>query len=421
MNNTNNDPRSVIQSASQAASQAASQTVSQAVTQSTEQGKTPDESIGHKPKAIGWRAFYKRHERHGPAAFFVAGFLFDVLTLGRIDDPFTIFSQLVYLSIVSVVWRWELLSSLSSHVEAKVRLGFLARWRDRFWRYHDEIVHFLYGSLLSAYTLFYFKSASLATSFVFMLVLAVLLVANELSRFQRSGPHLRLALLSLCWISYFSYVIPTLFGFVGWVPFTLAVGTGVLVIFALLKWTETGGSSALEVMAFQLRKGRAIALIVALGLTLAYAFRWLPPVPIAALEIGVYHHVEKVPGGFYQVRYVRPWYAIWQSGAQTFAARPGDKVHVFARVFAPGRFRDEIRVRWLKRGGRGWEGTDSIPLSLVGGRDEGFRGFAFKQNYSPGLWRVQLETTEGREISRISFEVIEDLGTDEREWRARLF
>ena len=368
-----------------------------------------------------WRDFYQRHERHGPAAFFIAGFLFDVLTLGRIDDPLTIFSQLGYLAIVSLVWRLEMRASLTPRLSDELPMSFLARWQDRFWRYHDEIVHFLYGSLLSAYTLFYFKSASLATSFIFMLALAGLLLANEMSRFQRSGPQLRLALLSLCWISYFSYVFPTLFGFVGWMPFLLAVVAGVAVVFALLKWTARGVVTAGEVLGFELRKARAMALIVAGGLTLAYVFRVLPPVPIAALEIGVYHQVDRIGGGQYQARYVRPWYAFWQSGAQTFAARPGDRIHVFARIFAPGRFRDEIRVRWLRQGPKGWEGTDSIPLALVGGRDDGFRGFAFKQNYTPGLWRVQLETTEGREISRISFEVIEDLSTQARDWQTQIF
>ncbi|HEX4922592.1 MAG TPA: DUF2914 domain-containing protein, partial [Bdellovibrionales bacterium] len=41
-----------------------------------------------------------------------------------------------------------------------------------------------------------------------------------------------------------------------------------------------------------------------------------------------------------------------------------------------------------------------------GGREEGFRGFTFKQNYQPGDWRVKIETTDGREIGRITFEVV---------------
>ena len=40
---------------------------------------------------------------------------------------------------------------------------------------------------------------------------------------------------------------------------------------------------------------------------------------------------------------------------------------------------------------------------LVGGRVEGFRGFGTKSNYQPGDWKVQIETTDEREIGRVYF------------------
>ena len=61
-----------------------------------------------------------------------------------------------------------------------------------------------------------------------------------------------------------------------------------------------------------------------------------------------------------------------------------------------------------------WESADKIPLKIVGGRKEGFRGFAVKSNYQPGPWKIQLETAMGAaiecfqgagaiEVSRIRF------------------
>ena len=44
-------------------------------------------------------------------------------------------------------------------------------------------------------------------------------------------------------------------------------------------------------------------------------------------------------------------------------------------------------------------------MNITGGRKEGYRGFAMKQNYQPGEWRISIETTDGREIGRIYFEV----------------
>lgn len=63
-------------------------------------------------------------------------------------------------------------------------------------------------------------------------------------------------------------------------------------------------------------------------------------------------------------------------------------------------------MRWFwKDGGRGWALQDTIAIKIVGGRDEGFRGYAFKTNYSFGEWKVQIETNDGREIGRIYFDV----------------
>ena len=54
------------------------------------------------------------------------------------------------------------------------------------------------------------------------------------------------------------------------------------------------------------------------------------------------------------------------------------------------------------------------PLRIVGGREEGFGGYAYKQNWTPGEWRVSIESEDGREIGRVRFEIETDPGTDER-------
>jgi len=66
-----------------------------------------------------------------------------------------------------------------------------------------------------------------------------------------------------------------------------------------------------------------------------------------------------------------------------------------------------------------WSITDRIPLSITGGRAEGFRGTAVKANFSAGTWRVTAETDDARALATIVFRVEDDGGQGERSWHVR--
>jgi hypothetical protein len=46
-----------------------------------------------------------------------------------------------------------------------------------------------------------------------------------------------------------------------------------------------------------------------------------------------------------------------------------------------------------------------IAFEIHGGREGGYRGFSVKHAVTPGPWRVEVETDEGRIIGRIDFNV----------------
>jgi hypothetical protein len=126
-------------------------------------------------------------------------------------------------------------------------------------------------------------------------------------------------------------------------------------------------------------------------------------------------------GGDYALVYERPprW-AVWRRDSRPFARRDGDRLHYFARVFAPSGFRHRVVIRWEAwDDARGWVTTDRIPLDVRGGRAEGFRGSAVKTNFAPGRWRVTAETDDGRAIATLAFRVVGDTRTEPRQWRTR--
>ena len=91
------------------------------------------------------------------------------------------------------------------------------------------------------------------------------------------------------------------------------------------------------------------------------------------------------------------------------------------RVFAPRGFHDAMGVAWFYRQpGRGWMPAGDVPIAVTGGRESGFAGVAYKQNWQAGDWRVTVETADGREIGRRAFSVSLDTSTDTRELREQL-
>ena len=322
--------------------------------------------------------------------------MFDILTTGRIDSWVTIGQQVVYLLVIMAVLLHMFLEQDSPPPETSGR-SVLKRW---YYDYRSPLVHFLMGALLNLYAIFYFKSSSLLVSFGFLGLLVAVLLANELKRIKSLGLPFKFALLSLCFLSFAAYLVPVLVGSIGLTTFLASMLVGSVPL-AAAAWRVPPEKFALARRQILVPLG-----CVVIGFLTFYLFRLIPPVPLSIPFIGVYHQVEKTEAG-YRLSHERPSWRIWHNGDQTFLAQPGDKVYVFFRVFSPARFSDQVQMRWhWKDPARGWTLHDSIPIRIVGGREQGFRGYGVKSNYQPGEWKVQVETTDGREIGRVYFDLI---------------
>ena len=320
-----------------------------------------------------------------------------MLTVGRIDAWATIAQQAAYLAVIAAVLMHMFLQQNEPAAEAA---GRLRRW---YYEYRSAVVHFLLGALLNLYAIFYFKSSSLLVSVGFLGFLVVPLLANELRRVKSAGLGFKFVLLSMCLLSFFACIVPVLAGTLGPGLFILSTLLGAVPLAAAVWWVRR---SAPEKFALARRQILLPLGCVVIGFLTFYWLRVIPPVPLSIPFIGVYHGVERTAAG-YRLSHERPQWRIWHNGDQHFAAQPGDKVHVYFRVFSPGRFSDQVLMRWYwKDEARGWTLHDSIPIRIVGGREEGFRGYGVKANYRPGQWKVQVETTDAREIGRVYFELV---------------
>jgi hypothetical protein len=339
------------------------------------------------------RLYYAQNESRVAALFFVGGFVFDMFTADRVDSWLTIVQQALYLAIVTAV-----LTQMFFRPEPPPLDG-LSALKRTYSKYRIALLSFLLGSLLSLYTIFFFKSSSFLVSFGFLAFLVALMLLNELHHLKWLGLPFKFALLSLCGLSFCATVVPVLVGQIGLAVFLLSMAVGCVPMIGLAWLIRKRAVEQYPRVRNQILTPFGLVLIAFLA---AYLFKVIPPVPLSIPFIGVYHAVERTPTE-YRLSHERPAWRIWHNGDQEFRAQPDDRVFVFFRIFSPARFADEVRMRWYLRQERGWVLQDTVPIKIVGGRAEGFRGYGFKSKHQPGEWKVQVETTDEREIGRIYF------------------
>lgn len=339
-----------------------------------------------------------RYEHFFPVAFFAGGVLLDIFTLNRIDSWAAIGQQFFYLAII-LLMLLQMFFEEAKGAEAIQPTSAISRF---YYKYRIFALHFAFGALLSCFSFFFFKSASVFSSFAFLIIMIALLVANEFEKVQSMGLPVKFALFSICSLSFFASVVPILVGRLGVTVFLLSMFAGCLPLTFVTLWIQSKFEHLFDKCKRQILVPNGLVLLLFLIL---YLFKVIPPIPLSIPYMGVFHSVERTNEGF-RLGHQKSWWKFWSAGDQNFKAMTGDKVFVFFRIFSPTNFTDEVLVRWyLKDIQRNWVLQDSIPIKIFGGREEGFRGFGAKSNYQPGEWKVQVETEDGREIGRIYFDL----------------
>ncbi len=335
-----------------------------------------------KDKAI---SFYREYEHYSPALFFSIGFLFDLLTLGYVDDLFGLLTQGLYFLICLYLFHLEIMQKPLPKIE----------------KYKNEIFHFCSGALLSAYTIFFFKSSSIANSFFFLIFVTALLFINEFEFFKRQALLAKSLLISLTGLFLFISIYPLLFKTVSPIMFYLSLFSTSLLYFGLFKFYRKK-----EIERTYLKRGLAYPhLAVQFLLLFSFWLKIIPPIPLVLNYTGIFHHIEK-KNGEYLLYHEKPWWRFWHEGDEKFSARPGDKVFVFSEVYSPAKIDTTILAKFEVKGKNGWQVSDKIPLPITGGRQEGYRGYAYKKNYTEGDWRVIISTQDEREIGRHYFTIV---------------
>ena len=313
-----------------------------------------------------------------PAVFFIGGFVWDAVTLGQKIKSVDLFILLAYLAGAAAIL---------------VAIGRGVRFRGS--QYLNPVLQFFFGGIFSALFIFYFLSSSDMPGYLVVLGLAGLLIANEFMESRYSELTLSWVLFTMSAAMFFNFALAHAFRSISTFWFYLGTLMAVLLVFGLRRLSRHESASSKP------------AVIVAAVLIALHALNFIPPVPLVQKEMLIAHGLQK-RGAFYEGVVESPGWRFWRTSSPVFHREGGERVYCFTSVFVPNGIRTTIRHRWLRydENAGAWRVTSVIPFTISGGRSTGYRGLTYKQNVTPGEWRVIAESESGARIGIMDFEIV---------------
>lgn len=333
---------------------------------------------------------------HLSAVAFVAGFIWDSVMLERVDQLFANLMLGTYLVLsVFIIFIVNVREARRLRQSAtETAFGWL-----------PVILQFCFGSLVSAYIIFYTQSASLA-NWPFIAFLGALVFSNEVLRSRYLSPILQFSVFFIVLFSYAVFSLPVLLGRMGGDVFVISGLASLAVVATLAVAVHMAAPEAL-------RRSRLPLAASILGIyalfNIAYFKNLIPPIPLALREIGVYHSAARREDGSYTLRFEPSrWYPFVGGTSPLYSRAENEPAYAFSAVFAPTRLATKIFHTWsyFDPTDKVWVTTDRIEFRIAGGREEGYRGYTTKQSIFPTSWRVDVETARHERIGRIEFEVV---------------
>ena len=241
---------------------------------------------------------YQRNKKYLSPVAFLLGFVLDNLTLTRIDQ---LFDNLILLSYLFMTG----LSILIYHMFESGRLQFwpfrkIAPWLPVF-------IQFTFGGLFSGYLVFYSRSATLAGSWPFLLMLVLLVLSNELFKSKMARFGLQVSMYFMTLFSFLIFFIPVILGEMGVTIFMLS---GVISLIAIRLYILL----LHKVIPQKVQQIKTILYFSILGIyagfNILYFTNLIPPIPLSLKDAEIFHYIEKDGASYIALAETREWYDV---------------------------------------------------------------------------------------------------------------
>src|SRR3989344_1493467 len=273
--------------------------------------------------------YWQNETKLGSIALLV-GFVFDNLTLRRVDllaENIYIITLLVIAGLGIILLNLDEINKIKERVPGRIHFWLII------------LVQFALGSLYSTFLIFYFRSATLATSWPFLLLLVANLIANEALKHHYSRLSFQISVL---YISVFSFAI-------FFVPVVLhRIGPEIFILSGLISLLLLGGFIHLLRLFTRERFHHSRRILrwsiasIFIGINLLYFANLIPPIPLALKDAGIYHAITRDANGDYQALAEpgdwRDFFRLYQPVQLV----PGESVYAFSAIFSPAKLDPDI-------------------------------------------------------------------------------
>jgi hypothetical protein len=342
------------------------------------------------------RTTYTRFERSISSASLLGGFVFDAVTLKRVDAFWENAWYVAHLAVVAIC-----IIALNRTENRGAETGEPSK--AHFW--FINALQFFFGGLLSTLLVFYFRSGSLRVSWPFLLMLGAAFLANERLKKYYARLYFQISLFYLSLFCFTIFILPVVLHRIGAFIFLLSGGVSLVLMYLFLLLLRSAGDE-------ELAAGRRRALHTCIGaifltINLLYFLNLIPPLPLSLQDASVYHAITRNAEGNYAVESEDPGVLHFFRLTETFHATPEAPAYAYSAIFSPTSLNTKIVHEWqFYEPKRGWTTMSRVELPVRGGRGRGYRTFSVRAGIAAGAWRVNVETPGGALLGRLRFNVV---------------
>lgn len=263
------------------------------------------------------------------------------------------------------------------------------------------VIQFNFGAMLSASLVFYWFSGTLSASWPAFAIIVGLMVANDRLQELYLRPNVQLGVFYFANFSVITLILPYIFN---------SISAFVFVLGGVLSYVIIHGYILLlSIVTRAVRKENRVVRRTVLGIfiimNVLYFANVIPPIPLALRDAQMYHFLQRQGSNY--IGAVETHRFEWLPGPNTYHIIQGNPLYAYTAIFSPAKIDTEITHHWQYYDPElhTWVSKDELSFDIIGGREEGFRGYTVKSALEEGRWRIDVETKRGQVLGRIKFNI----------------